>query len=88
MRQVIRGLAMALNVVALTIIAAHYRDFGDFKSASDLGIGALILFTPILSLLGLIEPRLRDAAGWLELWLRRKTAEERKKLRDIESGTP
>ena len=54
-------------------------------------LGELLLFllflvTPVVNLFALLLGRpSTEAVGWLELWLRRKTAEERKRLKELEA---
>lgn len=46
----------------------------------DFYIMLLMIVTPLVTLLYFLFPR----DGWIDLWLKRKAAEERKKLKELE----
>lgn len=86
MRTAIKVLAILLNLTLLVwSVGVTVQD--RINGAGDVALAALLIVTPVLTLIALVfSTQTADAtAGWLTLWMQRKKAEERKKLKELES---
>ena len=79
--------ATLLNV-ALLIVAILSLAMNGFPNPRDdfFYVAILILITPSVTLASFLYRG--NGEGWLALWIKRKTAEERKKLKELESEKP
>ena len=75
-----RWLALVANVV--WILAFSYMWLGENNDSVEDYLWLLVLVPAILSVVALL--RLPRTEGWLSLYFKRKAAEERAKIRDIE----
>lgn len=82
-----RLLAILLNVFLLLLIAWNLLELGLPGRSSQLLLFAAMTLAPVASLAALVWQAPGEPRTWLGLWLRRKTMEERARLRQAESAS-
>jgi hypothetical protein len=82
MRKGLRIFAALMNFGLLVFFSYHLLK----ESPPDLWVAVVILATLGINLLALAQPSLTESDSWLELWLKRKRLEERKRIKDLESS--
>lgn len=85
MRSLLRALVILLNGALLILLVATMPSKG-LPSPDDPGFVLVIvaLIAPLVTLLYVIQSPDAGSSNFVSLWLRRKAAEERKKLQELE----